>query len=441
MDWFATTASFLEYWARHLAKDDGPAVVLLRPKTTMNGTVATKTFWQPRIALKTLFAVVTAISLLLAPVHWFGVLYLISAAFSLSLIACCALMYRHSRVGSVLVAFGGAFLGFVFVLLLVVYFLHAALNAIACLLLALKNPSPRVFAAVLITLMAAVYGYAFLQGAVAVREIRVLQAQYPFESLEHRLAFEKSGSSTLHPVDSIPPSASVTANLERQEANHEARFSSRAWALRDLHEASYREFARAAGFGFMRMPSVREMLAFDKDLPPLELPRPMGISTVVNPGNDLAHVHDAAVDDFVSPQRMAYVRSRKEVAGFEPHRMYKFSMHGPPDQSPNWQVVRLELVSLLRQNEPRVYTSNTIPDMDQLADAPNRPLDEFEKGALPQLHSQEDVVFDVLPDRIVMLGAVRAGTTCFKCHVGERGKLLGAFSYELTPLVDAAATR
>ena len=48
--------------------------------------------------------------------------------------------------------------------------------------------------------------------------------------------------------------------------------------------------------------------------------------------------------------------------------------------------------------------------------------------------AQDDVVVDQTPERIQMLGALRAGKTCLECHEGQRGKLLGAFSYELTPI-------
>ena len=63
-------------------------------------------------------------------------------------------------------------------------------------------------------------------------------------------------------------------------------------------------------------------------------------------------------------------------------------------QIASWQVVRLELVSLLRYSEPRVYVAATMPAMDQLATVPHRALNEFERGALPSLESRQDVVVD-----------------------------------------------
>jgi hypothetical protein len=73
--------------------------------------------------------------------------------------------------------------------------------------------------------------------------------------------------------------------------------------------------------------------------------------------------------------------------------------------------------------------------MDKLAGVPHRALNQFEAGALPQLETAKDLVIEQQPKRIEMLGAVRAATNCLACHEGQRGELLGAFSYEITPLV------
>jgi hypothetical protein len=72
--------------------------------------------------------------------------------------------------------------------------------------------------------------------------------------------------------------------------------------------------------------------------------------------------------------------------------------------------------------------------MDKLADVPTRALNSFEESALPQLATQQDIVVHQSLNKIEMLGALRAGATCIECHEAPRGKLLGAFSYELEPL-------
>jgi len=139
-----------------------------------------------------------------------------------------------------------------------------------------------------------------------------------------------------------------------------------------------------------------------------------------------------AVYSFASPDRMGYVRSRDEVTGFEPHLLDAVDWpNSRISRNADWQITRLELVSLLRQPEPRVYVAANMPNMDQLTDVPTRALNTFEATALPQLTTQEDIVVKYQPGQIEMLGALRAGKTCLECHRGERGKLLGAFSYTL----------
>jgi hypothetical protein len=98
-----------------------------------------------------------------------------------------------------------------------------------------------------------------------------------------------------------------------------------------------------------------------------------------------------------------------------------------------WTLERLELVSLLKFDEPRVYVLDHLPRMDQLSgdDVPTRPLDEFEADALPQLRTAEDIVIDDSAKPLRMLGSLRAADQCRDCHSVARGELLGAFTYFL----------
>ena len=147
-------------------------------------------------------------------------------------------------------------------------------------------------------------------------------------------------------------------------------------------------------------------------------------------------MHRTAVLGFLEPDRMGYIRSRDAVAGFESHGFSSLEKEwaGTSKDTARWQVVRLELVSLLRHEEPCVYVAESLPQMDELADVPHRPLNDFEASALPALQTDKDLVIDQRPERIAMLGSLRAGKKCLECHEGQRGRLLGAFSYEIVPL-------
>ena len=95
--------------------------------------------------------------------------------------------------------------------------------------------------------------------------------------------------------------------------------------------------------------------------------------------------------------------------------------------------MRLELVSLLKFDEPRVYVLDHLPRMDQLShnNAPTRPLNSFESEALQKLRADEDIVVSFQETKYRMLGSLRAAKKCLDCHSVQRGDLLGAFSYDL----------
>jgi hypothetical protein len=130
--------------------------------------------------------------------------------------------------------------------------------------------------------------------------------------------------------------------------------------------------------------------------------------------------------NFANPGDSGYVRDRDHVAGFLPHEFI-----GPPAGFRSWKIHKLELVSLLKHEEPAVYLSDELPKMRELDDAKTRPLDSFESQALGALRQGEDMQVQSGPDNIRMLGAIRALKQCLQCHSVERGEMLGAFSYDL----------
>jgi len=142
----------------------------------------------------------------------------------------------------------------------------------------------------------------------------------------------------------------------------------------------------------------------------------------------LLGLHDEGLVDFLNPKGFGYIQDREHVAGFRAHG---FSKMPESKESQRWSIQRLELVSLLKHEQPVAYISDYLPRMDKLRNAPTRPLDEFETKALDQLERGKDLEVEYTPDRIRMLGSVRALAQCVKCHHAERGELLGAFTYKL----------
>ena len=102
-----------------------------------------------------------------------------------------------------------------------------------------------------------------------------------------------------------------------------------------------------------------------------------------------------------------------------------------PEPAEQWEVWRLELVGLLLHEKPVAYVTEHLPRMDELGEAPTRSLDRFEMSALERLRRGEDLLYTEAPGSMRVLGAIRSVKQCVGCHGGERGDLLGAFSYTL----------
>jgi hypothetical protein len=142
---------------------------------------------------------------------------------------------------------------------------------------------------------------------------------------------------------------------------------------------------------------------------------------------------------FASPDQNGLVRSVAEVAGFIPHAVSDLPVSEnvrtqPETDAPSnvwWKINRLELVSLLKHDEYVVYQTDQLPDMEHIEILPTRPLNEFETRGLKQLFEGHDLEIQATPNRILMLGSLRASNQCLDCHAVQPGDLLGALSYEL----------
>jgi hypothetical protein len=223
-----------------------------------------------------------------------------------------------------------------------------------------------------------------------------------------------------------------------------------------LHESSVADFIESPGFGFARMAEPhRRYIDLPEDEPiPLPSPRPpltgfpegqeepLRLPSSLSPGQSspvpeegaLGQFHRFSVRDFVNERGFGYVRDREHVKGFQSHRFSAMPELGKvAGETRRWQVDNLQLISLLKYEEPVAYQSRHLPRMDELRTAETRPLDPFEKQALAALRQGGSLVVRSGKDWLRMLGAVRALRQCLACHEAERGDLLGAFSYTLRP--------
>lgn len=135
---------------------------------------------------------------------------------------------------------------------------------------------------------------------------------------------------------------------------------------------------------------------------------------------------------FAPPATLGAVNSQLAARAFQPHAFT--SRRRPGDLKPRgsqekWILQRLELISLLKHDPPAVYVSQNLPAMSELVDAPTRAANAFEIAAISQLRRGEEIVTDVHPAELQMVGAIRALEECRRCHQVPRRGLLGAFSY------------
>lgn len=302
-------------------------------------------------------------------------------------------------------------------------------------------------------------------------EASILRQEFAYTSLKSRLAFEGSprANEMLPPAPDLPEHA--LDRLKAVETTFES-FDSQARlrSLQILHSNEVASFIRREGSGLSRMGRLpgRELLPYeepaaislasdtgdasDEPFPEsttiednrfVELP-----STAPVPSRkQLEEFHLADQISFVDPWSLGDIQTRELVAGFVSHgfrylpvigdssngypRAHVEAERRPPENPGPWRVTRLELVSLLKFEEPAVYISDYLPRMQDLSDARTRPLSEFERQGLDALRSGEDLYTTNDSSQILMVGSLRAAKQCLECHSGGRGKLLGAFSYRL----------
>ena len=271
-----------------------------------------------------------------------------------------------------------------------------------------------------------------------------LKTGYPLESLADRLAYEKRRQPPPTPAREVTPGSPAGAHLASLEQNvndREKGYRSilRTRSLECLHAGAVQQFIDGPGFGVGRMamfhPGPYQLEREQGQESPLPQPTPpyspadlAPAPLQIAPDMDFLAVHDANTLDFVNPGGFGYIQDRDHVAGFRPHQF-----HENPQSRRPWRINRLELVGILKHDEPVVYLSANFPRMDELSDAPARPLDAFEKEALVKLQGGEDLMVQKTPKQMRMLGSIRAVQQCLQCHSVERGELLGAFSYQLSP--------
>lgn len=402
-----------------------------------------------------------------------------------SLIVCCGLLITanlaiRAKSGTGLVVVVGASIAAVIIPAMCLMMTSGLIitHAILMLLLAgvCRNPSPKQFATASVLLTLAAIGFSSWQAYESLGQDDDLREKYPLVSLAERLAPVQSSSGQLSVEDTtnnrpdndliVTDIAMVQLNVDvesrltsiESELDFRLALTSRERGLEQIHASTVNRFIESPGFGVGRMSNYSKEQLRDPDypesqIPDLPLPQPplpqpsaesageqatdespivkeAEIQTTTNPSAAaISKLHEASVVDFVNPDGFGYIKSRDQIAGFQPHHFGSVPEFSG-ENSGTWQISQLQLVSLQRHRPARVYVSKELPRMDRLPESATRALTAFENTALRRLVKGEDVVTLESRDRIRMFGSIRAMTVCIKCHDVQRGRLLGAFSYE-----------
>jgi hypothetical protein len=207
------------------------------------------------------------------------------------------------------------------------------------------------------------------------RKYAALRKTYPIVSLKERLQYEMRTFYTRDPVNIA--NVSVSNSLDAQEERLDEFRDERA-QFAGIHDERAEKFVRSMGFGvsrmtfFMRAPFIDERTPL-RNIQLDEITRDFS-KTFKSAAPVPEDVHINLRDDFIDAAWFGTVVDPSiKVVGFVAH-----GFHGPRTllhEEPNlFQIERLELVSPLKFDEPRVYVLDHLPRMDQLmsANAPTR---------------------------------------------------------------------
>jgi hypothetical protein len=266
--------------------------------------------------------------------------------------------------------------------------------------------------------------------------------EVPFESIEGRLPSRKPAPSN----DPLPDAADRRLGEIEESIDRFPVVKRAPKELQSLHTKTVWTFINSQGFGIRRVlvsessESAQALLALNQSyefnyahsqLPDSSTPTGGQIelkSLSEAEEADMNRLHIGSVLDFVRPGEFGTFKSRREVRDFKPHQSSRM-----PDSRRRWRVQSIELVSLLLHDEPVIYVSHRLPAMNEVREVPTRLLDAFETSRLGALRRGEDLSIGATADGVRMLGAIRSARQCIRCHEGERGDLLGAFSYAFSP--------
>lgn len=159
-----------------------------------------------------------------------------------------------------------------------------------------------------------------------------------------------------------------------------------------------------------------------------------GVETTAFKPDDLAKLHAGRVHSFATTEGFG-------ISRIGTPRRLPFVARNDSSSTVAYVIRSQELIGIAFHTEPAAYAASFITQTMKQVEAAKagtlkeRKLDKFETEALAKLRGGRDLVADEQPEKLRVVGAIRAGSDCMGCHNCKERELLGAFSYTL-----AAAT-
>ncbi len=333
--------------------------------------------------------------------------------------------------------------------------LNSLLHFVWSFFIRIDNPPNRKSAAYTslgITLIA--FATAAIPGNLQFRDLLAARSGVRPEDMAKRLAYESRSSSSEFSVHKDSLEFEIEWSEFNEMHNHHLKrltqnYFSRISQLRNLHNAQVESFIKSSGFGLGRI-GPRLPYRWDKlgtqlqDIPFVSKNAnardrsgelnflKKTLRAIANESSDLRGFHFQRLHDFLYPGFFGWADANGKRLGFVPHAFH-VSTDGFSNAALAEKLKRMELVSMFRYDQPRVYVLDHMPRMDQLSqnNARTRDLNAFETRAMAQLKSNQVLFSERQSDgKTLALGAIVTVQSCTDCHTTQVGEILGAFSYQ-----------
>lgn len=224
-----------------------------------------------------------------------------------------------------------------------------------------------------------------------------------------------------------PATSSATETVIENKAptgkKHEREENLLALMAMRLHSEAYNRFIFQKGMGMSRMVPMLNVVKREWKMPTWTSEELAKGQSEIAGAKDLSLIHRSTLSFFAN-SNVGSDKERNDAARADANTKKEHL----------WEIKSLDLVGLVMHETPTVYISEKLPQMKDLAHRPTREMDVFEMEGLEELMTGKDLYIRAKDGTIRVLGPVRAGKACLKCHTDAKdGDMLGAFSYTLRP--------